>query len=146
MVTLESKFSSGARLEIEGSFDLSAAAAVLNITAPDGSTKTCRGQNLSVAKNGTGAYDVTWKCASVLDGSPVFQCVELVNGRADLIANAVATALSARIKAAPTTDANGNLLFTVLTVGSTGAAADTTGAVTVGFSIVINTARMDGVI
>lgn len=135
------KFLNSGRLEIEGSFDLSAAAAVSTISQPDGSTKTCRGENMTCAKNTTGTYDVTVKLASSLDGQPVFQPVELLNASASIVAATVAVALSARVSAVAK-DSNGNLKITVITAQTSGAAADTTAAITVCFSVAIGTQRM----
>lgn len=139
-----SKFNNEGRFVIEGSFDLSAAAAVQNITAGV-VTKTVRGQNMSVVKNGTGTYDVTLKLASSLDGKPIFQPVELLYGNANLIGATVATVLDARI-ASVALDTSGNLVIKVITAQTTGAAADTTGAITVAFMVVLATTRQDQVI
>ncbi len=140
-MTNESKFLNSARFVMEGSFDLSASAAVLNIAQPDGSTKTVRGENMSVSKAATGTFDVTVKMASSLDGKPIFQPVEVVEADAQIMAAAVATALGARI-ASVTVDSNGNLVIRVLTTASTGAAGDTTAAITVCFQVTIVTQRM----
>jgi hypothetical protein len=143
-MTNETVYLNPGRFVIEGTFDVDTTGAVLNLTMPNGGTKTVRGQHMSVVKSGTGQYDVTVKLASALDGKPVFQPVELLDGTAKLIAATVATALGARV-ASVTTDSNGNIVIRVLTTGSTGAAADTTAAVTVGFMAVVCTVRLDPV-
>ena len=143
-MNLVTKFHNSARYVIEGSFDLSAGAAVQNIT--DGvETKTVRGEGMSVAKNGTGTYDVTVKLASSLDGKPVFQPVELLYGNANFIGTTLATTLDARIKSVAL-DTSGNLVISVITAQTTGAAADTTGAITVAFQVIVATQRMGRVI
>lgn len=139
MSTSQSKYWNHERLEIEGTFDLSAAAAVLTLTYPGGSTKTVRGIGMSVVKNGTGTYDVTCKMSTI--GGPVFQPVELLDGQANFIGATVATTLDARIQSVATVAATGDLLIKVITAQTTGAPADTTGAITVAFHVVINTAR-----
>jgi hypothetical protein len=144
-MTNKSIFLNGGRFEMEGSFDLSATATVLNLIQPDGSTKTCRGQFMSCVKSTTGTYVVTVKLASSLDGQPVFQPVELLDAHADLVGATVATALDARVSSVAK-DQNGNIAITVLTTGSTGAAVDTTAAVTVSFRVVIEKNRMGGVL
>lgn len=139
-----SKFNNDARLVIEGTFDLSAGAAVVPFTSGV-ATKTVRGQNMSVVKNGTGTYDVTVKYASSLDGKPVFQPVELLYGNANLVGATVATTLDARIHSVTVTTA-GDLLIKVITAQTSGAAADTTGAITVAFMVILATGRQDQVI
>lgn len=127
---------------VQGTFDLSAGAAVLAISNPDGSTKTVRGDNMSVVKNGTGTYDVTLK------GTSNLKLVELLDGRAALIGATVATALSARIQSAlqPGGSSGDDIIIKVITAQTTGAAADTTGAITVSFSVTIRIRRMGGVL
>lgn len=134
------------KLVIEGSFDLDSSAAVKNISMPDGTTKTVRGEGMTVAKNGTGTYDVTVKLASSLDGQPVFQPVEApLHANASLFGATLATALQARVSAIAT-DTSGNLKVTVKTMDATGAAVDTTGAITVTFKADLEYNRMGGVI
>lgn len=139
MSTNQSKFWNHERLEIEGTFDLSAAAAVLVLTYPGGSTKTVRGIGMSVVKNGTGTYDVTCKASSTL--GPVFQPVELLDGQANFIGLTLGTDLDARIQSVTTVAATGDLLIKVITAQTSGAPADTTAAITVAFHVVIATAR-----
>lgn len=133
------------KLIIEGSFDLTSGAAVSTISNPDGSTKTVRGQHMSVAKNGTGTYDVTVKLASSLDGQPVFQPVEILYADANLYGTPLGGAFEARISAVAK-DANGNIKVTVKTMSAAGADADTSAAITVCFKAEIDYARMDPVI
>jgi hypothetical protein len=132
------------KFEIEGSFDLTSGAAVTTLTVGLG-TKTVRGQHMSVVKNTTGTYDVTVKLASTLDGQPVFQAVELLDADAHIIATTVATALDARV-ASVTIDTSGNMVIRVLTVQTTGAAADTTAAITVSFDVKFAYERFDQMI
>lgn len=143
MANLVTRYHNSARYVIEGSFDLSAAAAVQNITAGV-ATKTVRGENMSVVKNGTGTYDVTVKLAGTLDGLP-FRPVELLYGNANIIAAAVATVLDCRIQSVTVTSSN-DILIKVVTAQTTGAAADTTGAITVAFQVVFSINRMDPVL
>jgi hypothetical protein len=142
MANITSQFWNEARMVIEGTFDLNSSAAVLSITYPAGQTKTVRGKGMTVSKTGTGTYVVVVKNSSSLLGA-TFQPVEFVGGDACIVASTVATALSARLGAAPTVDANGNLNITVITAQTTGAAADTTGAITVAFEVVLVINRMD---
>lgn len=128
------------RYEIEGTFDLSAAAAVLPITFPAGQTKTVRGENMSVVKNGTGTYDVTVKLSSTISG-PTFQAIELLDGNANLIGATLATVLDARIQSVALSTA-GDIVIKVITAQTSGAAADTTGAITVSFRVVFCYNRM----
>jgi hypothetical protein len=139
-MTKDSKYLNSNRLEIEGMFNLSASAAVNNIVNPDGSIKTVTGEFMSCVKTGTGTYQVTVKSASSESGA-VFQPVEILNADADLMATTLAVALSARVSAVGL-DANGNILITIITAQTTGAAADTTAAVSVTFDVVICTQRM----
>ena len=127
--------------QITGSFDLSAAAAVLNITYPAGQTKTVRGKGMTVTKSATGQYDVTVKTSSTISG-PTFQAVEFLYGDATINATVVATVLSARV-ASVTLSTAGDLVVRVITAQTTGAAADTTAAITVSFEVEICTNRMD---
>lgn len=142
--SMNSFFNNLNRLEIEGTFDLSAAAAVNTISYPAGQTKTVRGENMSVVKNGTGTYDVTVKLSSTISG-PTFQAVELLDGQANIIAVAVATVLDCRIASVALSTA-GDLVIKVITAQTTGAAADTTAAITVGFRVVVCYARMGQVL
>lgn len=141
MATMNTVFHNDYRYEIEGSFDLSAAAAVLTISYPAGQTKTVRGKGMSVVKNGTGTYDVTVKLSSTVSG-PTFQSVELLDADAKIVATTVATALDARVASVLLSTA-GDLVIKVQTTQTTGAAADTTAAVTVSFQVCICYARMD---
>jgi hypothetical protein len=141
MSQLNTIFHNDYRYEIEGSFDLSAGAAVLAITYPAGQTKTVRGRGMSVVKNGTGTYDVTVKLSSTISG-PTFQSVELLDADAKLVGATVATALDARIQSVTLSTA-GDIVIKVLTTQTSGAAADTTGAITVSFQVVFCYTRMD---
>ena len=140
-----SKYLNDGRFEIEGVISLAANAAVNTVTVGLAS-KTVTGQFMSCVKNGVGQYDITVKLASSLDGKPIFQPVELLGGYAHIVSATVATALWGRLKAAPTVDANGNLLISVITAQTSGAPADTTGAILVSFQVVLGTQRMDQVI
>lgn len=144
MSTLNTIFHNDCRYEIEGTFDLSAAAAVLAITYPAGQTKTVRGKGMTVVKNGTGTYDVTVKLSSTVSG-PSFQAIELVDGNANFIGATVATTLDCRIQSVTLTAA-GDILIKVITAQTSGAAADTTGAITVAFRVVFIYNRMDQVL
>lgn len=141
MANYNTVFHNDARYEIEGSFDLSAAAAVLTISYPAGQTKTVRGKGMSVVKNGAGTYDVTVKLSSTISG-PTFQSIELLDADAKLVAVTVATALDARVASVALSTA-GDIVIKVLTTQTTGAAADTTAAVTVSFQVVFCYTRMD---
>jgi hypothetical protein len=116
---------------VEGEFDLSAAGAVTAV----------RGNSLSVTKTGVGTYVI--RLLSRSQGSPAL--FELVNRRVDLCNGTPAGALGVRAMAAatdPTDSFHKDLLFTVLTTagaGASGAAADTTAAITVSFRYVIRT-------
>jgi hypothetical protein len=143
-MNIESKYLNDGRFVIEGVISLSSGAAVNTVTAGTAS-KTVTGQFMSCVKNGTGRYDVTVKLASSLDGKPIFQPVEFLGGYAHIVATTVATALWGRLLGAPTVDANGNLVISVITAQTTGAAADTTAAVLVSFQVVLCTQRMDPV-
>jgi len=141
MATMNTIFHNDSRYEIEGCFDLNSSAAVLNISYPAGQIKTVRGKAMSVVKNGTGTYDVTVKVTSTVSGA-VFQSVELLDADAKIIATTVATALDARV-ASVLTNTAGDLIIKIQTTQTTGAAADTTAAITVSFQIVICYSRMD---
>lgn len=138
MPTNAAKFWNQETMNLAGSFDLSAAAAVLSISYPAGVTKTCRGVGMSCVKTGTGQYDVTLKQSSAQ--GPVFQAVELLYADAPLIATTVATVLSARV-ASVTLSATGDIVVRVITAQTSGAAADTTAAITVSFNVIISTSR-----
>lgn len=133
------------KITVEGTFSLSAAAAVLSQTAGL-TSKTVTGQGMSVVKNGTGRYDVTMKTASALDGKPSIQPVEFLYGNANIVATTVATVLDCRILGVPTITANGDITFSVITAQTTGAAADTTAAILVSFMVVFAVNRMDQVL
>lgn len=123
---------------IEGSFDLSSGAAVSTITYPGGVTQTCRGDNLTCVKNGTGTYDVTLK------GTSGIKLVEILNADADILAVTVATAIDARVASilqAGTGTAVDDIIIKVLTITAAGVAVDTTAAITVTFDAVIRTQR-----
>lgn len=142
MPTSQSYFFNDFTMVIEGSFDLSASAAVLTLTYPAGQTKTVRGKGMTVTKTGTGTYAVVVKTSSTISG-PTFQAVEFVGGDAGLVGATVATALGARLGGIPTLTSAGDITFNVITLSSTGAAVDTTGAITVTFEVEIITNRMD---
>jgi len=142
MSNVTSQFWNDCRLEIEGTFDLNASAAVLNISYPAGQIKTVRGKAMSVTKTGTGTYLVVVKTASSTMG-PHINIIEFVGGDADVIGTTLATVLSARLGGVPTIDANGNINITVITAQTTGAAADTTGAITIAFEVTLVINRMD---
>lgn len=144
MASFNTVFHNDGRYEIEGSFDLSAGAAVSTITYPAGQTKTVRGKGMTAVKNGTGTYDVTVKLSSTISG-PTFQSIELLDADAKLVATTVATALDARI-ASVLLNTAGDIVIKVLTTQTSGAAADTTAAVTVSFQVVFCYVRMDQVI
>lgn len=141
MFTHETVFANDGRMHFDGAFNLSAGAAVLNITPVTGVTKTCTGQNIVVAKTGTGTYTATIKTSQAAQG-PVFGVVEVLDAKASLIATTLATVLSARVASVTTTTA-GDIVITIITAQTTGAAADTTAAITVSFDVVICIARMD---
>lgn len=126
------------RYEIEGSFDLSAAAAVLPITIGTDSV-TCRGDNLSCAAGGTGTYTVTLK------GTGNLQLVETIFADAAIRATTVAAALFARVSSV-TQSTNGDIVITVLTTSAAGAAIATTAAITVGFQVVLRNIRVNNVL
>ena len=136
--TNQGLFNNYATLVIQGSFDLSAAAAVLTLTYPGGQTATCRGDNLSCAKGGTGSYTVTLK------GTGATKFVEVLYSNANLQATTLATALTARVAAVaqPGGSSGDDITITVITAQTTGAAADTTAAVTVCFEVALRVARM----
>lgn len=137
MPSNQSTFQNFGTLRVEGSFDLSAGAAVLSITYPGGVTATCRGDNLTCVKNGTGTYDVTLK------GTTALKLVELLRADASILATTVATALDARVASVLQAggSAGDDIIIKVLTIQTSGAAADTTGAITVNFEAVIRTMR-----
>jgi len=138
MPTNAAKFWNNETLTLAGSFDLSASAAVQNISYPAGVTKTVRGVGMSVVKAATGTYDVTIKQSSAQ--GPVFQPVEVLYTDATLMATTLATVLSARVSSV-TVSATGDLVVRILTAQTTGAAADTTAAITVTFEVIISTSR-----
>jgi hypothetical protein len=141
MFSTRSNFMNDGRLVIDGSFQLSAGAAVITQTNPDGSTFTVTGQGLSVAKTGAGTFQVTAKTSN-MDQGPVFQPVQLLDADANLVGPAFAGATAAAIGGVPTVNATtGDIQFNVLTTAD-GAVADTTDAVTVTFSVVIVFHRM----
>jgi L-serine deaminase len=139
--TNQSVYLNTGRLEIEGTFDLSAAAAVLNISYPQGQIKTVRGQNMSVVKAAVGTYTVTVKSSSTISGA-TFQAVELLDGQANLIGATLATAVDAHVGSV-TLSATGDIVISINTCNAAGASADTTGAITVSFRVVLCTLRMD---
>lgn len=141
MATNQTIFHNDARYEIEGSFDLSAGAAVSNISYPAGQTKTVRGKGMTCVKNTTGIYDVTVKTSSTISGATI-QVLELIDANANIVATTVATALTARI-ASVVVNTAGDIVIKVITAQTTGAAADTTVAITVAFRVVFCYARMD---
>lgn len=141
MSQLNTIFHNDYRYEIEGTFDLSAGAAVSSISYPAGQTKTVRGRGMTVVKNGTGTYDVTVKNSSTVSGA-TFQAIELVDGNANLIGATLATVLDARIQSVALSTA-GDIVIKVITAQTSGAAADTTGAITVAFRVVFVYTRMD---
>lgn len=129
------------RYTVEGTFDLSSAGAVLAISYPAGQTKTVRGKSMSVVKNGTGIYDVTIKLSSTISG-PTFQAVELVQAHSFIISATVGAATTTRVSGVSMTTA-GDVLVKILTMNNSAAAADTTVAITVGFSAIFIYSRMD---
>lgn len=119
---------------IEGEFDLSAAAAVTAV----------RGDSIKVTKEAAaGTYTVRLLARS--QGSPPL--VQIVNRHAELCNGTPAGALGARVMGGiveSTSQFHKDLLFTILTTagaGNSGAAANTTAAVTVSFRIVIRTRK-----
>src|SRR5882757_532877 len=128
--TSSSFYNNYGRFKVKGTFDLSSSAAVNTLTYPAGGTKTVRGRGMTVTKASTGTYTVVIQTSNST-GGPVIPIVELVDGDAGLTGSTVAGALNARIGGAPPIDANGNINVTVITGGSTGAATDTTAAITI---------------
>jgi predicted site-specific integrase-resolvase len=110
------------RWDIEAAVDLSAAGAV----------GAQRGTNCVWAKTGTGTYTCTVKGATSL------KFVEILRAGAQLRATTLATVLSARVSTiTQATDGSDDVIITVITAQTTGAAADTTAAVTLEIDVVL---------
>lgn len=119
---------------IEGEFDLSAAAAV---------TAT-RGDSITVTKTGVGAYTV--RLAARDQGSPAV--FEVLNRDANLSNGTPAGALGVKVmgitvdSAQVTKDDILIAIVTTATAGGTGAAADSTAAITVDFRVKVRTRKV----
>ena len=124
------------RFEVEGSFDLSAAAAVLSITAGL-ETLTCRGVGMTCVKGIAGTYAITLK-------NPGIQIVALLNANANIMSLTLGGALMARVISVSQAS-TGDITITVITAatGVGAVATDTTTAITVGFSVVLQTSRVE---
>lgn len=144
MSTTQSVFHNPGRYVIEGTFDLSSSAAVSSISYPVGQTKTVRGQGMTCAKISTGTYDVTVKTSSTVSGATI-QNIELLDAKASPIATTLTVVLSARVSTVTLSTA-GDIVIRVITAQTSGAAADTTAAITVGFNVVFAYTRNDQVI
>lgn len=116
------------RWVIEGQVDLSAAAAVGD----------SRGTNMVWARTAVGTYTCTVK------GTTATRMYEALKASAFLSdAATLAGALEARISGiAQATDGTDDVVITVLTCNETGAAADTTAAVTLNIDVVLRTTPM----
>src|SRR5512139_1017637 len=121
-------YGNSARFEMEGQVDLSAAGAV----------SAYRGDGVTVAKNGTGLYDITVSNPSQLELVKVLHC------DASLVDTAVGTVKDVGVKTTVAKNSTtGSFTMTVRTVDATGADVDeATNGLTVSFSFVIQTARM----
>ena len=124
--------------DIEGEFDLSAAAAV--VAQADG--RTCRGDSCTVTKTGTGTYVV--RVRGMDQGMPAVY--EKLNRHANFSDGTPATALAVRMTTVTvdnTQATRGDILITIITSATVGgAAADGTSAVTVSFRVKIRTNRV----
>lgn len=121
-------YGNSARFEMEGQVDLSAAGAVL----------AYRGDGVTVAKNGTGLYDITVTNPSELS------LVEVLHCDVALVDTAVGTVKDVGIKTTVAKNATtGSFTMTFRTVDAAGADVDeATNALTVSFSFVIRTSVM----
>lgn len=121
-------YGNSARFEMEGQVDLSAAGAVL----------AYRGDGVTVAKNGTGLYDITVTNPSELS------LVEVLHCDVALVDTAVGTVKDVGIKTTVAKNATtGSFTMTFRTVDAAGADVDeATDALTVSFSFVIRTSVM----
>lgn len=143
--TMSSFYNNYGRFKIEGSFDLSAAAAVQTLTYPAGGTKTVRGRGMSVVKTGTGTYTVTCQTSNTV-GGPVINLTEFVDGDAGLVAATLGGVFGVRLGGIPTLDTNGNISIPLVTTNAAGANTDTTAAITVVFNATFVMFRMDNVL
>jgi hypothetical protein len=121
-------YGNSARFEMEGQMDLSAAGAV----------SAYRGDGVTVAKNGTGLYDIT------VTNPAELSLVEVLHCSASLVDTAIGTVKDVGVKTAPAKDSTtGSFTMTVRTVDAAGADVDeASDALTVSFSFVVRTARM----
>lgn len=121
-------YGNSARYEMEGQVDLSAAGAV----------SAYRGDGVTVVKNGTGLYDITFLNPAQM------QLVKVLHCTASLVDTAIGTVKDVGVKTPPALSATtGNFTMTVRTVNAAGADVDeATDALTVSFGFVIQTARM----
>lgn len=121
-------YGNSARFEMEGQVDLSAAGAVSDY----------RGDGVTVAKNGTGLYDIT------VDNPAELELVEVLDCGASLVDTAVGTVKDVGVKTAPAKNStSGSFTMTIRTVDALGADVDeAASALTVSFRFVIRTARM----
>jgi hypothetical protein len=125
---MTSMFGNSARFCMEGQVDLSAAGAVT----------AYRGDGVTVAKNGTGLYDVT------IDNPAELRLVKVLDCGSDLVDTAVGTVKDVGIKSTPSqSSTTGKFAMTLRTVDAAGADVDEAAStLTVSFRFVIQTARM----
>lgn len=125
---------------IRGSFDISAAAAVVPITIVGG-TKTMRGDNMSVTKTaGTGKYTV------VLKGTAGLKMVEILDFAASLGLGTPAGAFNARIDSITQNTSTDDISIIIGTYDNTAlgpVAANSTAAISIAFRIDIRVRKMD---
>lgn len=116
-------------LRVEGMVNLSSAGAV----------SSYRGDEVSVAKTGTGLYTVTYK------NSSEFILHEVLNCGADLVDATIGTVKDVGIEVEPAqlTDGTGDMTMVFHTVDAAGADVDeATTALVVAFNFVVRTIRM----
>lgn len=130
-MTNQSYFNNEGEFTLCGSFDLSAAAAVLATAGAQ------RGSNFTFTKTGTGLYTAVMKQS----GSP--QLVEVLFADAGLSNSATrAGALEAQINSVVQSATTGDITITIQTCAETGVAADTTATITVNFLVKVRIFKM----
>lgn len=126
-MNVTTRFTNAHRLVCEGQVDLSAAGAVT----------AYRGDGITVAKNGTGLYDIT------VDNPGEFMLVKVLDSGSDLVDAAIGTVKDVGVKSMTQSSTTGKFLMTIRTVDAAGADVDeATNACTVSFRFVVQTARM----
>lgn len=122
MPNLSTIYQNEFRWEIDASTDLSAVGAV----------GAQRGTNCVWAKTAAGTY------TCVVKGTSGLRFVEVLRAGAQLRGAVLATALDARVSTVvQATDGSDDITVTVLTSNSLGAAADTTGVITLEMAVVL---------